>query len=190
MAERAKQDKSAPKKTDPQADWQYQDDTPAPAGNTRFSEIDPVSWTASEYIEHEKSAGWFVRYVLAVIVLVSLIFLLTREWFSVILTFALAVVFGIFAARKPTVLQYHLDNRGVVIGQKLYPISLFRSFAVVDEGAFHSIILLPMKRFMPSISIYYAPDDEAAILNAFSLLLPQETHQHDAIDRLMHRIRF
>jgi hypothetical protein len=67
---------------------------------------------------------------------------------------------------------------------------LFRSFAVVEEGAFHTITLLPLKRFMPAISLYYAPDDEPAILKTFSALLPQESRSQDALDKFMHHIRF
>lgn len=177
-----------------QVGWQYTNTGQAatagskPEVNKRQSQ--PVTWTASEYIDHSKSAGWFVRYILVVVVFIGTIFFLTRDFFSLFLLSVLAIIFAIFAARKPSVLQYRLDGQGIAIGSKFYPINLFRSFAIIEEGAFRSITLLPLKRFMPSISLYYAPDDEAAILEAFSGLLPQETRKQDAIDRFMRRIRF
>jgi hypothetical protein len=174
--------------------WQFTGDkegnsdpsAPAPVNHA----VQDVTWTASEYIDHDKSAGWFVRYVLAVIAIIGVIFFLTRDWVTIVLLGMLAIIFGIFAARKPDVLQYKLTNQGIIIGQKFYPISVFRSFAIMEEGPFRSVILLPLKRFMPSISIHYAPDDEHAIIEAFGNLLPQETHQQDAVDKFMHRIRF
>jgi len=149
-----------------------------------------ISWTASEYIEHDKSVSWYVWFFLATAVIIGGIYLLTHEVISVILLSLLAIVFGVFAARKPQVLQYRLDDRGLTIGQKFYPMNLFRSFAVIEEGPFRSVTLLPMKRFMPAISLYFSPEDERAILDAFSSLLPQEIRQQDALDKLMHRIRF
>jgi len=149
-----------------------------------------ISWTASEYIEHDKSASWYGWFCLAAAAVIGGIYVLTRDLFSVILLSFLAVVFGVFAARKPKVLQYQLDDRGLTIGQKFYPMNLFRSFAVIEEGPFRSVTLLPMKRFMPAISLYFSPEDETAILDAFSSLLPQEIRQQDALDKFMHRIRF
>lgn len=171
--------------------WKYTGGDKAPAGSPSAAKaVGTVSWSASEYVEHDKSAGWYVRFALLVILVSGVIFVITRDVISVVLMLVLAVVFGIFAARKPDVLQYKLDGRGITIGQKMYPISLFRSFAIVEEGAFHSITLLPLKRFMPPISLHYAPEDEAAILDAFGNLLPQETRKQDAVDKFMHRIRF
>jgi len=175
---------------DKAAGWQF---TGAGQGSPKPSKptsVKAVSWTASEYVEHDKSKLWFVWFALIAVGGIGLIFFITRDFISIIILGVLAVAFGFFAARKPNVLQYQLDNHGITIGQKVYPINLFRSFAIIEEGAFHSITLIPMKRFMPSISLYYAPDDEQAIMAAFGGLLPQETRQQDTIDKLMHRIRF
>lgn len=182
---------------DEQAGWQY---TGAKTGQTKGetttkavtkpSSVSAVTWTASEYVEHDKSAGWYIRFALVAVLGIGVIFFLTRDFMSVILLGVIAVAFGIFAARKPSVLQYKLESSGITIGSKFYPINLFRSFAVVEEGAFHTITLLPLKRFMPAISLYYAPDDEPAILKTFSALLPQESRSQDALDKFMHHIRF
>ena len=176
-------------KGDKQAGWQFKEDEGQTIPETSKS-VKAVSWTASEYIEHDKSAGWYIRFMLVAVVSIGLIYLLTRDLMSVVLLTLLAVGFAIFAARKPDVLQYQLDNQGITIGKKHYPISLFRSFAVIEEGAFHSITLLPMKRFMPAISLYYDPDNEQAIIETFSNLLPQEDRKQDPLDKFMHHIRF
>ena len=60
----------------------------------------------------------------------------------------------------------------------------------MEESGVRSIWLLPLKRFMPIIQIYYQPEDEQKILDAMSIMLPIEAHQPDAVDRLMSRIHF
>jgi hypothetical protein len=76
------------------------------------------------------------------------------------------------------------------IRQKIYPYAMFKSFTVVDEGAFSSVLLLPLRRFMPALAIYYDPEDETKILNMLSQHLPLDQTHNDPIDRFMRRIRF
>jgi hypothetical protein len=47
-----------------------------------------------------------------------------------------------------------------------------------------------MQRFMPAISMYFEPQEEAKIVDALSSYIPREDRKQDAIDRMMHRIRF
>jgi hypothetical protein len=51
-------------------------------------------------------------------------------------------------------------------------------------------MLLPMQRFMPAISIYYAPEDEEKIFAMLSERLPLEVHTKDMLERFMGRIHF
>jgi hypothetical protein len=100
------------------------------------------------------------------------------------------VLFGVFAARKPRTLNYALDDAGIHIGQKFYSYGDFKSFSVLDEGGLNAIWLMPLKRFMPSLTIYYAPNDEDKIMRVLSSFLPFEDRDHDMVDRLMRKVRF
>ena len=93
-------------------------------------------------------------------------------------------------ARKPRELEYNVDDGGLTIGGKHYPYNLFRAFTIAEEDHFHSIDFMPLKRFMPVISIYYDPADEDQIAEVLSAHLPLETHKHDPVEKLMRRIRF
>jgi hypothetical protein len=103
---------------------------------------------------------------------------------------ATGVIFGVFAARRPEVLEYVISTDGLRIGIKHYSWGEFKSFAVVRENAIRSIMLLPLKRFRPPISIYYAPEDEAKIVEILAACLPVEQREQDPLERLMHRLRF
>jgi len=149
-----------------------------------------ISWTASEFVAHEKSAGWYGVLALAAIIIAALIYLITRDTISAVVVIIAALAFGAIAGRKPRQLQYRLSNSGVIIGNKQLGYNLFKSFSVVPEGAFSSIVLRPLKRFSPLTTIYYAPDDEEKIVNLLSDHLPFEEHQPDAVDNMMRRIRF
>lgn len=152
---------------------------------------DSVSWAASEYIAHQKNAGWWLGFTAILSIAAVLIYLITRDIFSVIIVVSVFGAAGYYAARKPVVQQYRITDEGVYIGDKLYHFSELKSFALVRQGAFSNIEFLPMKRFMPYIPMYYAPDQEDAIMDTLSQFLPFESERRqDPIDRLMHKIRF
>jgi hypothetical protein len=83
-----------------------------------------------------------------------------------------------------------LSNRGLQIGTKLYGLQDFRSFAVTEESMSFSIVFMPLKRFMPPLTIYVTPDLENKVLSYLSQILPFEQHRQDAVDNLLKRIRF
>jgi hypothetical protein len=176
--------------------WEFKNEqTPTPSPEQQpqtptINQVNSVDWSASEYVEHEKGNMWFVQFGLASVGIIGIIFFVTRDYISIVVLSVLAVGIGYFAGRKPETLNYKLDSQGIHIGAKLYPISMFKSFAIVEEGAISSIALLPLKRFMPAISVYFAPDDEKKIVDALGAMLPQEERQQDRVDKLMHKIRF
>lgn len=149
-----------------------------------------VIWTASEFIARHKGVGWYSVLALGSVVAAALVYLLSKDFITVGAVVGAMVLFGVAAARKPRVLTYRMNESGLTIGQKFYPYAMFKSFSVMDEGAFSSIMLLPLKRFMPPLSIYYEPKDEEHIVTILSHYLPVENRPADAVDRLMKHIRF
>jgi len=174
----------------PQAGWQFSNEdapnTPVP----NVKQHDPVSWTASEYIAHEKSAGWYAMLGLVIAAATALVYLVTREVVSSAVIAIMGMAFGAFAARKPQELDYVLDNKALHIGPRSYTYDHFKSFTVIEEGVLHSIMLMPLQRFMPPLSVYYDPGDETKIVEALQSYLPYMDRKQDYIDKFMRKVRF
>lgn len=173
--------------------------TPAPAPHmpaapsapeALHEEAGAVSWTASEYIAHQKGSGWWFAFIAIVLLIGAAAYVVTRDIVSVIAIVGVAAMFGYYARRPPVVQQYSITSQGVHIGEKLYAFAELKSFTVVHQGAFASIEFRPLKRFMPYIPMYYAPDQEEAIMDTLTQYLPYEERPEDPIDRLMQKIRF
>lgn len=176
--------------TEPTTGWQFrpEDTTNVPSA---LSPGEEVSWTASEFIAHEKSASWYGLLALgAVVIIVLTYFVSGHDMISTITILLVAVVFGMFAARKPKVLQYALSDVGLHIAEKTYGYEDFKSFSVTEEGAIVSIVFMPLKRFMPSLTIYLAPELEDKVIGVLNERLPMEAHRQDAVDGFLKRIRF
>jgi hypothetical protein len=140
-------------------------------------------------VEHKKSLGWYVILALAAVVVAVIVLFLTKDKISTGVIILAAILFGVYAGRHPRTLNYQLDESGLTIADKFYPYDILKSFAVVDEGSMMSIVLFPLKRFMPQIPIYCSLGDEKKVIDVLSTRLPIEEHR-DAIDNFMRRIRF
>lgn len=149
-----------------------------------------VSWTASEFVAHHKTGAWYLGLVGATVAVTAAVYFFTRDFITIAVLSVGAATFAFYAGRQPRQLSYQLDNDGLTIGTRHFPYGNFRSFALVQEGAFASIILTPLKRFAPLTTIYFPPEGEERIVGMLTSRLPVENYRHDAVDRLMQRIRF
>lgn len=149
-----------------------------------------VSWSASEFIAHEKANNWYV--VLAVLAGLSavIIYVITREVFSVVVVVVMAIAVAVYGGIKPRTLRYAIYPEGIKVGEKLYLYQVFRSFSVMDDTQIPSIQFLPQKRFMVPISVFCAAADIDAIVSILGEFLPYEHKERDTIDKLSSRFRF
>lgn len=153
-------------------------------------EFDPVNWTGDEFVYHQKSARWFMQFAAFAAVLAALAYLISKEFVPMGVVILVSIVFGVLAVRKPRKLAYTIDDQGVQIGERRYPFEQFKSFSINASDGAHAIWLMPLKRFMPILTIYFDPMDEERVANTLALVLPFEQREPDAIDRLMHSIHF
>ncbi len=156
---------------------------PPPAGPS-------VSWTASEYIEHQRGADWYLMLFGGTIALAAITYFITKDYFATSVMVILGVIVAAFSRHRPKQIDYELNDSGVNIGPKSYPYRSFKSFAVMRDEAVPSIMLMPLKRFMPPISIYFAEPDEEPITSVLGAHLPYEDQKPDQIDRLSRRLKF
>lgn len=188
---------------EPETPWKFSDSTGSAASENNVPETtsppivqpvvtqQPASWSASEFIHHKKSLGWYSLLILIGIgITAGVYFLDHRSIFSTVIVGVAILALAVYANRQPRILKYSLNHDGLTIDDKHYKYDQFRSFAITSEGAFTSIVLTPLKRFMPQLSIIFPPEEQAKITDILADSLPMEEHKPDAIDSLMHRIRF
>ncbi|HSW66008.1 MAG TPA: hypothetical protein VLI54_02625 [Bacillota bacterium] len=184
---------------EPEGSWQYTPGagTGVPVGGADNQSAaagapnpNGVEWTASEFVAHQKGIGWYLLFGGIGLVVAVVVYIITHDVFSVVVIGVLAGILGYATSRKPRVMTYRLDRNGLTIGQKFHPYGQFKSFAVIDEGAFASITFEPMKRFMPPVSIYFSPEDEQKIVSALASRLPMQPAGRDTFDQMLRRVRF
>ena len=136
-------------------------------------------WSALEYEERERSPDWF--WALGIIVVTSsLAALIYGNYFFAALLILGGVLLGFFAIRKPEVVTYELNEKGLIIGNRFYPYENIKSFWVQsskfggnhpheDRTGVKPLFFIHSERaFMPVISI---PIEEAMAEEIHSLML-------------------
>jgi hypothetical protein len=154
--------------------------------------VDPgqsFSWQASEFIHHQKSAGWYMVLALITIALV-IAAIVTRQWFSIAVFATMTAAVVVYASKEPRVLSYRLDNAGITIDGKPNPYKNFKSYSVLQDTGWHMIDLDPTQRFMPRVSIIFDTEDLDKITAILNTKMPRVDRQPDWIEKLTRSIRF
>lgn len=177
---------------EPATNWQFTEGSAEPQvdASSPSQDTKTASWSASEYIAHNKGTAWFALLGVGLFVFIAVVYIATKDVVASIMVGIAGVTFGVFAARSPRVLEYTVNASGIQIGQKLYTYADFKSFSLAEDGPLPAIILLPLKRFLPPITVFYEPKEEDSILDVLADYLPHEEKQPDIVDKLMRRIRF
>ena len=183
---------SAEPQSDPAAPMTNETMQPAPVEVAAVPnpQTAPLSWQASEFVHHEKDGMWFLALLSVTIALLLLDIFLIQSWTFGALIIVMAIAVMVIARRPPRTITYTLSSHGIQIDDKQFNFHDFRSFGVVQENAFYSIRLVPSKRFMPMVSVFFPPENGEEIVDAFGQALPMESIERDAIDKLVEKIRF
>lgn len=158
-------------------------DAPPPDGQD-------ISWQASEYIHHEKHALWFAVLIAVALVLMAIAYFVIGSITFTILIGVMAAAVFVISSRPPRVLNYRLDYQSLSISEKQFSLHDFRTFRLIQDGPFYSIVLIPHKRFMPAVNVYFPPEEGERIVDIFGAVLPIEDAEPDLLDQLARKLRF
>ena len=160
---------------------------PAPADFTG----DTLNWEAEEFAHNAKSSQWYSLSVVAALVIAAVVYFINRDIITAVIVFFAIIGLAFFSGRQPRVQQYSLSMQGVQVGSKWYDFADFQGFSIVADGpAARNILLIPLKRFMPLITINLPPDQEDAAADILGSVLPMQQRQGDPVDHFMRRLKF
>lgn len=178
-----------------ETNWTYKPDEQAEPANQTASENPAgsqlsISWTASEFIDRYKGAGWYTTFITGIILFSAAIFLFTKDYMSSAVIILAGLIFIMVSRKKPQQLLYEVNEQGIQIGPKFYQYGMFKSFDLTQDGAIKSIDLIPLKRLMPEVTVYFPPEQEMAIVNLLATHLPHNPQPERTVDKLAKKLRF
>ena len=147
-------------------------------------------WEAPEFEYKEKTSDWFWAVGIIALSAATTAYLLNDPLFSVVIIIG-AVALALHSNKKPQLINYELDDRGVVIRDYRYLYSSLECFFVEWNGIQKpQIIIKSKKTFMFEIFIPiegYHPDEIRAFLLQF---LPEEELHEPLSHKVMEYLGF
>lgn len=149
----------------------------------------PVHWQAAEYIQRDKSALWYVILAVITVGFMAAAILWMQSWSFAVLVPVMSAALIIYSRRPPHEVPYTLSRQGLHIGDVLYPYNEYKSFTLISGDDQHQIMLVPVKRFKPGISVYFPEEVGERIVDMLAARLPMQEQHLDAVDRLIRKLR-
>lgn len=148
-------------------------------------EDDAVRWQASEYIQRDKDAQWFIIFAIVVVLMLVLAIFVIDSWSFAALIVVMAATVVVMNKRPPMVHSYILSRKGLHIDDRLHPYSDFKEFGLVADDDEHSIMLIPRKRFRPGVTVYFPEEVGEGLVDMLAARLPMKQVHLDPIDKLV-----
>lgn len=149
-----------------------------------------VTWEAPEYLQKEKGPLWFIGLGFVTIGFIVLdVFVLKSFLFSFsLLIVVMAVALVVHNYRPANLIHYVLSEKGLYINDILHAFAEFKGFGVIHDGQEFSVELIPVRRFRPSLAVYFPEEQGEAIVDALGVRLPMQTIKPDFFDKIIHSL--
>lgn len=144
---------------------------------------DQITWSAQEAVHHEKGAMWFVLFTVLMLGLLGLS-IWTQAWSFAVLILVITVVVFIFAKRPPRELAYSLSDDGFSVDGRAHKYDEFKAFGVIKDGEDYSVMLIPVQRLQPGLTMYFPEELGEDIVDILGSHLQMKELKLDAVDRM------
>jgi hypothetical protein len=149
-----------------------------------------LEWSALEYEEKERGNDWF--WALGIIVVASSItsFIYGNYFFGLLLIIG-GILLWVFAVKKPDLVFYELNEKGLKIKNRLYPYENIKSFWV-QKGEEKSTLFIKSERlFLPIISMPIELNSTEEIKKfMLSNKVPEEEMKEHPSEKIMDSLGF
>jgi hypothetical protein len=177
-----------PRVMDTQADDGTQPEESVSQGPSELPSQEPIQWQAAEYMQHDKTPLWYVVFALVVIALVvAAVF--TGAWTFAVLVPVMAVALLVYSHRPPRELTYVVSSKGLYINDQLHPMGEFKAFGVIQEAATNALVMIPVKRFRPSITVNFPSEIGEQLVDTLGAYVPMKEVHPDAFDKIVQKLR-
>ncbi len=147
-----------------------------------------ISWSSLEHVS-EKSIKWYLILIFVTIIISGLVYLVTKDLISTIVFVLCGFLIFVYSLKKPRNIEYKIKNNSLMIQNKTYFLSNFRAFSIFKNKNTESLVLVPLKRFVPRIYINLNQDISAKVIDKVNQIIPAEKYTQDLSDKIIDLIR-
>ena len=158
--------------------------------NDTYSDNPPLSWMEPEHQSDKKTKT--VTYLVVGLIVLSMILLDVLIFKNYTISFVVLVGLAaliIYYRKPPRAINYRLSpDKGIYIDETLRSYEEFSSFGVIAQQDHSCIILMPLKRFGQSITVYFPEQYGERIVDILSKQLPMKEIKLNPIDKTARKL--
>lgn len=154
------------------------------------TEILSVSWQAPEYEHFEKSPDWYWAVAIISLGFLTLAYILGNFILGGLI-FLLGFVIMLLGAKRPKIIKFSIDYRGIGINNRLYLYEHLKYFWLnYDPPKEKELIVVSKKLFIPRIHIHLAENDPNKIREFLIRFLEEKYEEPSFIDAVAKLLKF
>ncbi|MDE2172443.1 MAG: hypothetical protein KGJ33_00660 [Patescibacteria group bacterium] len=148
-----------------------------------------ISWQAPEHFHTEKRSDWYWSVGIITLALAAVAFILGNLITGVfVLVAALALV--LHASRPPRTVYHEINDRGLIVHDRLYPFLSLDSFWIPHDELPPKIILKSRRTFMPLLIILIDDVDPEEVRQIMLRYIAETEHHEPFLKHLLERCGF
>lgn len=141
----------------------------------------PITWEAEEYEHRDRTPDWF--WALGIIAISGAVTaILLKDFLFAIVILLAGFALALLAVRKPVMHRFEINERGIKVGNRLYPYITLESFWVEDhhEHIHPKLLVTSKKPLVPHISIPLH-NTEPRTIRTYLLRHMEEKEQRESV---------
>lgn len=152
--------------------------------------IEPIiEWNAPEHYHTTKNTDWYWAVGVIAVTAAVLAFIFGNIIFGIFLIVA-SVALMLRASKKPHIIHYEINDRGIVADNTLYPFLSLESFWIDAHQRPSKILLKSQKFFMPYISIEIDEVNPEDVRDVLLNYIAETEHAEPLTQKILERFGF
>ncbi len=148
-----------------------------------------ISWNAPEHFHVEKRPDWY--WAVGIITLaISAVAIILGNVITGIFVLVAAVALVIHASHPPRDVYHEINDRGIIVNDKLYPFLSLESFWIPHDEVPARLILKSRKLMMPYIIIFIDEHDPEDIREIMLRYIAETEHHEHFLHKVLERFGF
>ena len=111
-----------------------------------------IQWKAYEYNHGEKSSDWFWALGIIAFSAAAAAVIFNNVIFAIFIILS-AFTLSMYAARKPSLINIELNDKGIIVDKYLYPYQNIEKFWVDERPSGNVIIIKSLKKTLPYTTV-------------------------------------
>lgn len=144
-----------------------------------------IYWEAPEHKHIEKTNDWY--WVLGIVVCAGSVisFIFGNVLFGIVILLA-GIATVIVSQHPPHIIPFEVDNRGIRVGNLLYPYATLESFYLDEENTLNPQLIVKSKKIFAPLLIIPIPEEYAVqIDHIIGSRLPEEFMQEPIAHKIL-----